>query len=132
MIPKGLETRNIEIKRQPSKSHKIMLNYNFISGKCDNIEAMKQAVYKILNTERYRYVIYSRRYGVELSDLFGKPVNEAVKLIPKRIKTALTQDDRITDVGGFSFDTSKKHVLSVTFTVYTIFGNFQVNKDISV
>ena len=36
--------------------------------------AVKQAVYKIIMTERYQYIMYSWNYGVELLDLFGEPV----------------------------------------------------------
>lgn len=38
----------------------------------DGMEAVKQAVYKILQTERYKYVIYDWNYGVELEDLLEK------------------------------------------------------------
>ena len=33
----------------------------------DKVEALKQAVFKILSTERFEYVIYSRNYGTELN-----------------------------------------------------------------
>lgn len=132
MIPKGLETKNIEITRQPSKTYKIMLDYDFIAGMCDGMAAIKQAVYKILNTERYSYLIYSRRYGAELTDLFGRPVKEAVLLLPGRIKAALVQDDRITDVDNFAFDTSKKHVVAAEFTVHTTLGDFQAKKEVDI
>lgn len=132
MIPKGLETKNIDIKTQPSASYKMALDYDFIVGKCDGIDAVRQAVYKILNTQRYQYLIYSRCCGVEFKDIFGKPVSEAVGIIPERIKNALTQDDRITDVDGFVFDTSKRHIVYVEFTVHTIFGNFRAVKELDI
>ena len=132
MLPKGLDIRDIEVTIQPSVSYKIMLDYDFMAGKCDKIETIKQAVYKILNTDRYKYLIYSRRYGIDLKDIFGMPVNEAVRIIPERIKNALTQDDRITNVDEFTFDTSKRHIVSVEFRVHTIFGNFKAVKEFDI
>ena len=48
----------------------------------DKREALRQAVYLILNVERYAYPIYSRNYGSELVDLIGQP--EQVQLMKRR------------------------------------------------
>ena len=132
MLPAGLDIKNLEVVKQPSLQHKMNLNDSFIAGKCDGKEGLKQAVYKILSTERYENVIYSRNYGVELKDLFGQPVKTVIALIESRIKEALLQDDRITDVDGFIFDTSQKHKVSVTFTVHSELGDFEVLKEVIV
>ena len=87
------------------------------------MEAIKQTIFKILNTERYKYIIYSWNYGIELEDLFGQPVLFVCPEIERRVKEALLQDDRITEVDSFDFDISKRGVVSVTFTVHTIFGD---------
>jgi hypothetical protein len=50
--------------------------------------------------------------------------------IERRVKDALLQDDRITGVDNFEFDTSTKGVVSVTFTVHTFFGD--VNEEMVV
>ena len=70
-------------------------------------------------------MIYSWDYGVELSDLIGEPVSYVLPEIKRRITEALTQDDRITDVSGFEFDTSKKGVVQVAFQVETAMGSVQ-------
>lgn len=132
MLPAGLDIKNLEVVKQPSLQHKMNLNDSFIAGKCDGKEGLKQAVYKILSTERYENVIYSRNYGVELKDLFGQPVKTVIALIESRIKEALIQDDRITDVDSFIFDTSQKHKVSVTFTVHSELGDFEVLKEVIV
>ena len=100
----------------------MILDSNRIIGKCDTLEAIKQTVFKILNTQRYRYIIYSWNYGIELEDLFGQPVMFVCPEIERRVKEALMQDDRITDVTDFDFDISKRGVVAVSFTVHTIFG----------
>lgn len=132
MLPAGLDIKNLEVVKQPSLQHKMNLSDSFIAGKCDGKEGLKQAVYKILSTERYENVIYSRNYGVELKDLFGQPVKTVVTLIESRIIEALLQDDRITAVDSFIFDTSQKHQVSVTFTVHSELGDFEVLKEVIV
>ena len=132
MLPAGLDIKNLEVVKQPSLQHKMNLSDSFIAGKCDGKEGLKQAVYKILSTERYENVIYSRNYGVELKDLFGQPVKTVIATIESRIKEALLQDDRITDVDSFIFDTSQKHKVSVTFTVHSELGDFKVLKEVVV
>ena len=132
MLPAALDIKNLQVVKQPSLQHKMNLSDSFIAGKCDGKEGLKQAVYKILSTERYENVIYSRNYGVELKDLFGQPVKTVIALIESHIKEALLQDDRITDVDGFIFDTSQKHKVSVTFTVHSELGDFEVLKEVAV
>lgn len=125
MIPTGnnILTVNLEVKSQPSKQHAMILDKNRIVGTCDKLQAVKQAVFKILSTERYEYLIYSWNYGIELKDLFGKSPMYVCPEIERRVKEALLQDDRITGVTDFDFDTTNRGVISVTFTVHTPFGD---------
>lgn len=102
-----------------------------ISGYTDELEAVKQAIYLILNTERYQYIIYSWDYGVELFDLLGKPMPYVISEIPRRIKDALTQDNRIEDVVDFTFE-KKRNKLYTTFTVVTIYGDISTNLEVIV
>ena len=90
-------------------------------GYCDELEAVRQAIYKILNTERYQYLIYSWNYGIELADLFGQPIPYVYAEIQRRITEALLQDDRITDVYDFDFSNNSDDVLC-KFSVKTRFG----------
>lgn len=98
----------------------------------DGLEAIKQAVYKILNTERYSYIIYSWNYGIELKDLFGQAMSYVCPELERRVTEALTQDSRITAVTDFEFDTSKRGVLSTTFTVHTDLGSFEAEKEVEI
>jgi phage baseplate assembly protein W len=56
---------------EPSYTYRMDLETSRILNYCDNLEAIKQAIYKILNTERYDYPIYSQNYGIELEELIG-------------------------------------------------------------
>lgn len=105
-------------------------NQKYINGQVENLLAMEQVVYKILNTERYSYNIYSWNYGVEFVELLGKPVYYVCAEIERVITEALLQDDRISSVCDFSFDTSVKNVVLVEFVVTTIFGTFTTVKEV--
>lgn len=113
------------------KTYKIDLKANRIDGFTDELEAIKQAVFLILSTERYEYNIYSWDYGIELIDLFGQPMPYVMSELERRITEALTQDDRITDVTDFEFEKNGKK-LHTTFTVVTEKGNIPTDLEVEV
>lgn len=100
-------------------------------GYVDDIGAVAQAVYLILSTERYKYIIYSWDYGVELVDLIGQPMPYVMSELPRRITEALTMDDRISDVVDFEFEVNRKQ-LHTTFTVVTNVGNISTEMEVEV
>ncbi|MDO4295014.1 MAG: DUF2634 domain-containing protein [bacterium] len=102
-----------------------------MKGYVDGQEAIKQAVYKILRTERYDSIIYSWNYGVELKGLIGKPMPYVKSEVKRRIQEALMQDDRITSVDDFTFEEAKKALL-VQFCVHSANGDFTVNEEIAI
>lgn len=120
--------QDFEITEQPTHTYKMNLESNLIRGYTDGQEAMKQAIYKILNTERYQYVMYSWNYGIELLDLYGEPVSYVCPELERRITEALKWDDRIQAVDNFEFNISKKGEILVTFTAHTVFGDVVAEK----
>lgn len=114
-----------------SRTLKMDFDWKTISGTIDQIQAVEQAVFLILNTERYFWLIFSWNYGVELHDLIGKDPEYCIPEIERRIREALLQDDRITAVENFEFNVNKKKVLT-TFTVISIFGNINVEKVVEI
>jgi hypothetical protein len=91
------------------------------SGYVDGVDALIQTMFIILSTERYKFPIYSFDFGVELVDLFGKPIPFVIAEIPRRITEALTQDNRIDSCSNFLF-AADKNKLRVQFTANTIYG----------
>lgn len=135
MIPKIKTSADITVKELPTKTHRMELyEGNYILGFVDSLKAMEQAIYKILRTERYKYIIYSWIYGIELEDLFGMPVEYCVVELERRISEALLQDNRITAVNGFEFDTESERgtILIKKFVAETVFGEIQINDGLSV
>lgn len=92
-------------------------------GKADDEDAVRQAILKMIGTERYEYEIYSWNYGVELQDLIGRPVSYAMSEVKRRITEALTSDDRIESIEDFVVEQVSRHVLYCTFTAVTVQGD---------
>ncbi|WP_443871993.1 DUF2634 domain-containing protein [Megamonas funiformis] len=132
-LPQGTDT-DLNIATTsivPNKSYRMKIADEKILGNIDELDAIAQACYKILNTERYQYVIYSWNYGIELQDLFGKPIPYVYSELPRRIKEALTQDDRINSVEDFELSYNKGNVLA-KFTVKTNLGNIEMEKGVNI
>ena len=121
----------IEKKTIPSLTWKIIEERAEARGMVDELEAMKQAVYKILQTERYRYDIYDWNYGVELEELYGKTVTYVIPELKKRVEDALLADDRVTAVTDFSF-VQEKGSVTATFQVHTIFGEVKAERTVDI
>lgn len=122
---------DFDIKEQTSNTYKLVYLKDRLKGFTDEIEALKQTIYFILNTERYDYLIYDWNYGFQIKDLIGQNPNDILQTIQSRISDALIQDTRITEVSNFSFDIIKNKV-KVTFTVKSIFGDLQLETNINL
>lgn len=153
MIPNiQILTQEITETRYPSNTYKIVFAANSeknkrgmlsmrmsaevdandrINGYVDGLDAIAQAVYLILSTERYEFIIYSWDYGVELVDLIGQPMPYVMSELPRRIKEALIQDNRIDDVKDFAFEQHGKR-LHTTFTVVSNVGNISTELEVEV
>lgn len=133
MLPTTIENETeqtgfelVEESEQPTKTYKMWLDENRVRSYTDKQDAMRQAIFKILQTERYQYKnVYSNNYGVEFWDLYGQPPAYCVPEIERRITEALTWDERIESVSDFSFEIKKK-IVSVSFVANTIFGEIAI------
>ena len=132
MIPKNDDLiQDFELEEQPTRTYRLNTSRLTVNGVVDGLSAMEQAIYKIINTQRYNHVIYSWNYGIEPSDLFGKPLPYVYPEIKRRITEALLQDDRIISVSDFSFNHQKGEVVT-KFKVYTTEGEVSIEKVVSI
>lgn len=133
MIPtsNSYDDEEVTISEEPSKTFYIDFINNKVVGSVDGIEAVKQAVFLILNTERYEHMVYDWDYGFETQDLIGMPVGYVYPELKRRIEEALTQDDRIESVDAFSFEKSGSTV-SVSFTVVSTLGDFESETEVDI
>ncbi|MBU5486462.1 DUF2634 domain-containing protein [Clostridium sp. MSJ-11] len=132
ILPQGaIISDNLEVEEviEPTKTYKIDFEKGKVVGICDDVEALKQAIQLILNTERYEHLIYSWNYGSELKDLTGKDRDITESEIKRRVTEALIQDERINNIDNFIFKYDKDGVI-VDFTVFSIYGDFEVTKEV--
>ncbi len=120
--------KNVEkVVLYPTRTYALDMENDRITGYTDGIAAMRQAVYKILMTERFLHIIYSPNYGTELSEMMDRLYVYA--LVEQRITEALMQDERITAVHDFNF-TRNKNKLAVGFTVDTTEGELTAQREV--
>ena len=125
-----VDIRNIEEVVLPSYTYQV--KNGRIHGYIDGLEAMRQAVEKILLTERFEWVIYSSNYGVELERLIGKPYYFVKADLERTISQALLVDTRIKSVQNFFIEQPTKDSLLCVFEVHTISGLFKVEKEVTL
>ena len=132
MIPAvtGFLKEDFDIEEQPDKTYK--MQETILRGKIEGKEAVRQAVYKILNTERYQYPVYSWDYGIELVDLYGEPFSYVCPELERRITEALTWDTRIQSADNFTFEQKAGGRILVTFTVHTVYGDIDTEQEVDV
>jgi Protein of unknown function (DUF2634). len=126
MIPTGgsLGTQRMEVIEQPSRTWRLDVDRGRAAGMIDGLDAVRQAVFKIFQTERFRHIIYDADYGAELASLIGRDPALVRSELKRRITEALTQDDRIDDVTDYEIDFSEE-TAAVQFTVVSTFGTFR-------
>lgn len=131
MIPTGGSILNapVEEQQQPSLTWKLDFEAKRITQMVDGLEAVKQAAFVILETERFQHLIYSFNFGSELEGLIGKSPLFVQSEVRRLIREALLQDDRITDVRDITFQTQGDSLL-VEFTVVSVFGDFTMTKEV--
>lgn len=134
MIPSaaGFLGRDFAVVELPGLTYRADPEGEAVRGYVDGLGAVRQAVFRILQTERYQYAIYPWWYGIETSDLYGQPVNWVCAELERRIGEALLMDSRITGVTDFEFDTSVKGVVCAAFTVHTVYGDFVAGREVQV
>lgn len=113
---------DIEIVGEPSKTWIIDKNTNQVKGIDDGLAAMQQLVDVMLNTERYKWQIYTDNFGVELEDIPGQDQAFIEAELPRRIEDAMSVDDRIESVQNFKFIQTELGSLICTFDVSTVYG----------
>jgi len=131
MIPQSVINVELATEETIETGRTYKITGNRIQGYIDGLDALKQAIYKVLNTERYEYPIYSFNYGIELENLLGKdPVYVQIEL-KRRIRECLLRDDRVTEVDNFRFEVAGD-TIQCTFDVHSIYGNLTVSREVNI
>lgn len=118
-------------EQMPSYTYNINRNTNRISGYIDDKDAIIQAIYLILQTERYESMIYNWYYGVEFDGLIGKQRDYVTSELQRVIREALTEDDRITEVSDFDITYTEDSAL-IVFLVETNIGDITIEWEVNI
>ncbi|WP_046213117.1 DUF2634 domain-containing protein [Paenibacillus wulumuqiensis] len=136
MIPTGLQLQPDQSLDtadlvMPGLTYKVDWERGIIAGKVDGLDSLRQAVLKILTTERYQHLIYSNDYGTEYREILGKDHLYVRAEIRRMITEALLQDDRIEQIADFRTTWTSGDDIRVSFTVQTVYGAFQIDEEVS-
>ncbi len=101
----------------------------FVQGRCDGLEALRQAVFLLLQTERGRWPVFSAAFGVDLLGLVGQPAAYVIPEAERRLREALLQDDRVLGVEEFRFARQGRSLV-VSFLVRSVYGDLQAEVEI--
>ncbi|MBC8577812.1 DUF2634 domain-containing protein [Yanshouia hominis] len=115
--------------RKPSKTYRIVGDR--IEGFCDGKQAVMQAIDLMLNTERWRHLIYSGDYGVELEELLGQSRGYLEADMERRFSEALAEDDRITGIRDFAMSFEGDRAV-ISFIAETVFGDAAIERGVEI
>ena len=131
MLPQSSNVQvmtDLDIVSQPDKTYYIDEEKKIVQGTVeDYLKAVEQSVYLILQTERYDYIMYSHKYGIELKDLYGREENYVIPMLMLRVPEALLQDERIESIEDFSYTVNGGKFL-ISFTIKTKYGDLKMEE----
>jgi phage baseplate assembly protein W len=111
------------------------LTYRVINGRIvgmiDGQDAARQAIEKILRTERFAWPIYDDQYGNDLAELLGKEMPYVKAEVRRMLVEALKADDRVNDVRVDKIEQTGSDELSVFATVTTQFGLLNIESEVT-
>ena len=122
---------DFEEEVQPTRTYRMDHVRKRIIGCTDGKEAMEQAIYKAMGTERYENIIYSWNFGAEIAKLFGKPIPYVYSELQRITKECLLHDNRINELTNFNFS-HKKNKVFMSFVAHTIFGEIPIESEVDI
>lgn len=126
MLPQLNDDVNMAKEEMTSQTYEVDFKNQRIKGKIDGIEALKQSIYFILNTIRYRNTIYSQNYGNEIEKAIGLDFDLAKTELKRYIEEAILEDRRVLEIQNYVAKKIDAGGFEVSFDVKTIFGK-QIN-----
>lgn len=124
-------TTHLMLQEQSFENHTYRLTKEKIDGYVNGLEALKQAIYKVLDTEQYEYPIYSFNYGIAWKALIGEEQPYVRAEMKRMIQETLLRDNRIREVDGFSF-LFTGDMCRCSFNVSSIYGDTKIETEVPV
>lgn len=125
-----INTANVEYGSYPNNEWIVDFEDGGNDAPESNLETIVQAVRFALETGRFQYPIMGSNFGTVFDDLIGTDYDYTRSEISRRIMDALLIDDRIVDVRDFQYTVGDNSAMTVSCTVETILGNFNISTTI--
>lgn len=129
-IESETETEQTEESKIP-KEYEIDFKTGQLTGRIvEGAEAIKVWIWLVLQTERYRYYIYSWDYGNEFEELIGRGYSEEyINAEAQRMtEDCLLVNENIESITDFSVGMENDQ-LTISFTANTIYGTIQFDNE---
>lgn len=111
-----------------SKDFRININTQFVEGYVEELGALLQSLYLMLQIPRYRHEIFNRDIGNEIYTLIGEPLTVIERDLPYLLTQCVLQDERVESIKDIKIISYDKDSVEVTFTISTIFGTITIPK----
>lgn len=117
----GINIQDVVFESQPDLTWWRDPDTNRIVGTADGHKAVAQAVEVMLLVERFRWQIYKPFFGMQWEGLLGNNPGYVAAELQRRIREAVTIDDRVTGISDFSY-TISDDTMTAQVTVNTVYG----------
>ena len=129
-LPKTASAIEFRITTQPTKTYALDFENKRIVGTKDGLDAMVQAVRKLLTTARYTERIYSGDYGAELETLIGQPFSYIKAKARVLLEEAFSADERIRGIRRLDVVQTETDTAEIRVMVATEYGQIYVEHEI--
>lgn len=117
----GINIQDVVFESQPDLTWWRDPDTNRIVGTADGHKAVAQVVEVMLLVERFRWQIYKPFFGMQWEGLLGNNPGYVAAELQRRIREAVTIDDRVTGISDFSY-TISGDTMTAQVTVDTVYG----------
>lgn len=124
-------TTELVLQEEQFESRTYQLSETRIEGFVEGLEALKQAIHKVLSTEQYEHPIYGFGYGIAWKQLIGEERPYVRAEMRRMIQEALLRDDRVREVDGFRFS-FEVDACRCVFNVISIYGETEIETEVRV
>lgn len=125
-----INTSKVEYSSYPNYEWIIDFDSQDTKDPKSELKTIEQAIRFAIETERYKFPIMGHNYGIVFEDLIGSDYSYIKSEIARRIRDALSVDDRIVTIENFKFTKTSQSDMLVTFDVKTILGNIEFSTTI--
>lgn len=125
-----IETSNAEFSSYPNNEWRVDFETGEIDDPESSLAVIEQDIRFALETDRYKYPIMGANFGATFDDLIGTDYNYIQSEIVRRIRDALSIDDRIVSIGNFEFKQCAESDIIVSCVVATSLGDVAIQTTI--